>query len=162
MTPDFYGGGSVMEEVFSVSFKARWGDMDFNGHMANIAYLNTSGDVRMLYFEKMGFSMRNFEQMRIGPVIMKDEIEYYREIRLLDEFRVYYQLAGFSENGSRFRVRNTFFRSDGKKAATVTSTGGWLDLAHRTLIAPPRELCAAMQGLEKTDDYAMLPALEGK
>ncbi len=151
-----------MEEVFSVSFKARWGDMDFNGHMANIAYLNTSGDVRMLYFEKMGFSMRNFEQMRIGPVIMKDEIEYYREIRLLDEFRVYYQLAGFSEDGARFRVSNTFFRSDGKKAATVTSTGGWLDLAHRTLIAPPRELCAAMQGLEKTDDYAMLPALEGK
>ena len=32
-----------MADVFTRTFHARWGDMDFNGHMRNTAYLD--GDV---------------------------------------------------------------------------------------------------------------------
>ncbi len=37
---------SKIREVYKKNFKARWGDMDFNAHIANTAYLNVSGDVR--------------------------------------------------------------------------------------------------------------------
>lgn len=147
-----------MSEIYKQYFRARWGDMDFNGHMANTAYLNVAGDVRMMYFEEHGFSMRDFEELNIGPVVMKDEIEYYKELRLLERIEVYYLLAGFSDDGSRFRLRNIFYRSDGKKAAIITTTGGWLDLSQRRLVEAPTRLFDAMMGLARTEDFEILPS----
>ncbi|AOE83863.1 thioesterase [Pseudomonas sp. TCU-HL1] len=57
--------------------------MDFNSHMRNTAYLDKSADVRMMYFAHRGFPMSEFRRLRLGPVVMKDEIEYFRECHLL-------------------------------------------------------------------------------
>jgi acyl-CoA thioester hydrolase len=65
---------------------------------------------------------------------MKDEIEYFREVHLLQEFNVDLTIAGLAEDGSRFTVRNGFFRSDGKPLARVASVIGWLDLSARKLV----------------------------
>jgi acyl-CoA thioester hydrolase len=48
-----------MAELFSRTFHVGWGHMDFNAHMRNTAYLDFSADVRMMYFEENGFTMRN-------------------------------------------------------------------------------------------------------
>jgi acyl-CoA thioester hydrolase len=66
---------------------AGWGDMDFNSHMRNTAYLDKSADVRMMYFSENGSSMQEFMRLRLGPVIMRDELDYYREVSLLEELR---------------------------------------------------------------------------
>jgi acyl-CoA thioester hydrolase len=126
---------------------ARWGDMDFNGHMKNTAYLDASADVRMMYFAEHGFSMREFERLRFGPVILKDELEYYRELRLLEPVKVTLEADSLSEDGMRFRLRNEFFREDGTKVAKVTSDGGWLDLDARKLKPPPDELRRLLEQL---------------
>jgi acyl-CoA thioester hydrolase len=68
-------------EQFAKQFHVRWGDMDFNAHMSNTAYLDVSADVRMMYFQEHGFPMREFERLRVGPVITRDELEYFRELR---------------------------------------------------------------------------------
>ena len=54
------------------------------------------------------------------------------------------------------KLRNEFYRADGKLAARVTSFVGWLDLGARKLIVPPEALLRAMQSLEKTTDYEVL------
>ena len=69
-----------------------------------------------------------------------------------------YALAGHSADGSRFLLRHEIFRSDGKRAARVTSAGGWLDLNARKLIAPPPALLDAMNLLERTSDFVELPS----
>ena len=121
--------GSIVTQVpFSRPFTVGWEHLDSNGHMANTAYLDLAVNVRMLFFQANGFAMQEFEKQRFGPVVRRDEIEYFRELRLLDPVRVTLTLAGMSEDGSQFRLRNEFFRGDGKPAAAVTSTGGWLDL----------------------------------
>jgi acyl-CoA thioesterase FadM len=74
--------------MFEQELFAGWGDMDFNSHMKNTAYLDKSADVRMLYFASQGFPMAEFMRLRIGPVVMKDEIEYFRELHLLDRMIV--------------------------------------------------------------------------
>lgn len=144
--------------MFSKTLYAGWGDMDFNGHMRNTAYSDKSGDVRMLYFAEHGFSMQEFMRQRIGPVVMKDELEYFREISLLQNIKVTLQSAGLAADGSRFILVNEFFREDGKLAARVTSTGGWLDLSARKLIAPPEALRELMENLVKTADFQPLPS----
>lgn len=130
---------------------AGWGDMDFNAHMRNTAYLDKAGDVRMLYFSENGFPMAQFVALKIGPVIMKDELEYFKEVGLLETLRVTLSLAELTEDGSRFQMRNEFFRADGKLAARITSHGGWLDLAARKLVAPPEKLLAALRSLPRAE-----------
>ena len=49
----------------------------------------------------------------------------------MDEFRVDLEVAGLSQDGVRFRVRNTF-RNDADEISTiVTSDGVWFDLESR-------------------------------
>ena len=54
-------------EPFERTVHGRWGDMDFNGHVRNTAYLDLSADLRMQCFAAHGYSMREFERLRIGP-----------------------------------------------------------------------------------------------
>ena len=136
--------------------RADWGDMDYNSHMANTAYLHKSDTARMLYFNENGFPMKEFARLGVGPVILRDEADYYRELRLLDEFTVTLELAGMSPDGKKFRLRNAFIRADGKPAAVVTSLGAWLNLAERKLTAPPPELRAALESLARAEDYTTI------
>jgi acyl-CoA thioester hydrolase len=143
--------------TFEKELLAGWGDMDFNSHMRNTAYLDKSGDVRMLFFAENGFPMTEFMRLRVGPVVMKDEVEYFREVQLLQVIKGSLALAGISEDGSRFTLCNEFHHADGKLAARVTSNCGWLDLAARRLIAPPPHLLEVMNKLTRTSDFEPLP-----
>lgn len=144
-----------MYEPFKRTFHARWGDMDFNAHMRNTAFLDRAADTRMLYFDSCGFPMSEFARRRIGPVVLRDEIDYVREVHLLETVDVTLELAGLSDDGSRFRLRNAFARA-GKPVAVVVSTGGWLDLSVRRFAPPPPELTAALQALVRSADYATI------
>jgi acyl-CoA thioester hydrolase len=142
--------------MFEKILYASWGDMDYNSHMRNTAYLDKSADVRMMFFAENGFPMSEFAKLRIGPVITKDEIEYFREVSLLDKIRVTLSVAGMSEDGSRWLVRNEFFRPDGKLVAKVTSMGGWLDLSARRIVRAPERLLEVFRSLTRTEDFQQL------
>jgi acyl-CoA thioester hydrolase len=137
---------------------AGWGDMDFNSHMRNTAFLDKAADVRMMFFSEHGFPMEEFLRRKICPVIRKDELEYFKEVHLLEELRITLAVAGLAEDGSRFLFRNEFWRADGKLAATVTSAGGWLDQNLRKLVAPPEALLTTLRFLPQTDAFQTLPS----
>jgi acyl-CoA thioester hydrolase len=143
---------------FSKTLYVGWGDLDANGHMRNTAYLDKAADVRMYYFAEHGFPSREFARLAIGPVVRKDEIEYFRELRLLDSVIVSLAAEALSADGARFVLRNEFAR-DGEIIARVTTTGGWLDLRARKLITPPDELRAVMERAPRVDDFRELPGL---
>ena len=143
-------------ERYEKALVAGWRDMDYNAHMANTAYLDRAADVRMMYFAENGFTAADMRREKIGPVIMKDEIEYFREVHLLQEIRVGLALAGLASDGSRFMIRNEIAHADGTRCAVVTSTGGWLDLAARKLIAPPEALLKALEVLPKIEGFREL------
>ena len=94
--------------MFEKKVVAGWGDMDLNAHMRNTAFLDKSADVRMIFFSENGFPMDEFIRRKIGPVIKKDEIEYFKEIRLLEQLRVTLAIAGLAEDGTHFLIRNEF------------------------------------------------------
>lgn len=147
-----------MSELFSIATIAGWGDMDANAHMANVAYLNKCVDARMSFFVHCGFPATEFARRRIGPVVRRDEIEYFREVSLLEPITVTLALGGCAPDGSRFRLVNEVLRADGKVAARVRTEGGWLDLTARKLVAPPPELMAALQKLPRSADFEELPS----
>jgi len=124
--------------------------------MANTAYLGIVIDVRFMYFAEHGFPPGEFARLRLGPVVRRDEVDYYRELHLLQHVRVNFLCAGLSEDVSRFRIVNEIRREDGELAARVTSLGGWFDLEARKLVVPPEGLANVMRILERTPDFALL------
>jgi acyl-CoA thioester hydrolase len=130
--------------------------MDFNAHVRNTAFLEMSGDVRMMYFQANGFSAAEFARLGLGPVIMEDTLQYRREFHLLEPIRVTLATLGATADGKRFRIRNRFYKVDGELAATVTSAGGWLDLNARKFVVPPDAVKAAMDAMPRDDEYAPL------
>jgi len=144
--------------MFERQMIAGWGDMDFNSHMRNTAYLDKSADLRMMYFSENGFPMQEFKRLRLGPVVMHDELDYFREVGLLEELRVTLELAELAADGSRFAIQNTFFRADGKMAARVKSRGGWMDLTARKLIVPPDGLLTTLRSAPRSEDFVETPS----
>src|SRR6516162_760700 len=141
---------------YAKEFLAGWGTMDFNGHMANTAYLDLAADVRMAFFSEHGFPPAEFRRLAVGPVMQKDELEYFREVGLHEEVTVTYAVLAMSADGSRFVIENEIWGASGERAARVRSTGGWLDLRERRLVAPPDALFTAFGKVPRAADFAEL------
>ena len=142
--------------MFEKMMQVGWGDTDHNAHMGNTAYLNKSVDVRMMYFQEHGLPMSEFLKLKIGPVVFRDEVDYFKEFHLLDDVKINLEIAGLSEDGSRFKVRNSFFKND-QLAARVTSSLGWLDLNLRKLVCPPEKIFLVLNEISKSEDFVVLP-----
>jgi acyl-CoA thioester hydrolase len=142
---------------YAREFLAGWGTMDSNGHLANTAYLDLAADVRVAFFAEHGFPPSEFRRLLVGPVIRKDEVEYFREIGLHETVTVTFAALALSADGARFVLENEIWSADGKRAATVRSTGGWLDLRVRRLVAPPAALRDALLQVPRSRDFVELP-----
>jgi hypothetical protein len=55
--------------MFEKILFAGWGDMDFNSHMRNTAFLDKSADVRMMFFAENGLMEEHAPQA--WPGVMK-------------------------------------------------------------------------------------------
>lgn len=139
--------------IFERKFEVGWRDVDPNGHVANMAYLEYAVDTRIAFFASQGFPPENFLKQGFGPVIKSDFVEYFREALMLDELRVTMENGGHSGDFSRFRVINTIFKATGEMAARVITIGGWLSMKERKLIEPPDEIKNAWLALTRTDDF---------
>src|SRR5215212_3709962 len=102
---------------YTKEFLVGWGAMDVNGHMANTAYLDFAADARIAFFAEHGFSPSDFRRLAIGPVIRKDEVEYFRELGLHDVVTVHFAVAGLSPDAARFVVENEIWSPRGERAA---------------------------------------------
>jgi acyl-CoA thioester hydrolase len=145
-----------MSEIFERNYVAGWTDVDPNGHLANTSYLGYAVNTRIAFFAANGFAPADFVRHRIGPVIKTDLTEYFREIVMLETVRVTMENGGHSDDGSRFRVVNNFYKTNGTHAARVVSIGGWLSLTERKLTGPPEELKSAWLQLARTEDFEEL------
>ena len=139
-----------------VSIRVRWGEIDANGHMRNVAYLDLSANCRMEFFNANGFTLLEFFGAGFGPTVLKDEIEYRSEVRLGDALTVTNELAGINEAGSRFIFRNRFIKENGKVAATVSSLVMFLDLATRKKTVPPEGLLKAILAMPHSEGFGAI------
>jgi acyl-CoA thioester hydrolase len=145
-----------MNEIFERQYTVGWTDVDPNGHLANTSYLGFAVNTRVAFFAENGFAPSDFVRHQVGPVLKGETAEYFREIMMLDQVRVTVENGGHSEDGSRFRVVNNFYKADGTHAARVMSIGGWLSLKERKLMEPPEDLKSAWLRLVRTEDFEEL------
>ena len=147
---------------YTKSFTVRWADCDANGHMRNTAYSEYGIDVRIAYLSEHGFGYEQFAANGFGPVLLREEIDYLREVRLGETVSVDYTQLGLSPDAARFRIQHAFTKASGKPSARIVLSGGWMDLRTRRLIAPPEALATVLRGVPRGDAFVELPPLTAR
>ncbi len=143
----------------SRTFHVRWSDVDANGHARNTSYSEYATDVRVSLFAASGFDWARFQAAGIGPVILREDIEYLRETMLGEALRVDMHVVAASPDGARWRIRHDVVKESGEQAARLTVTGGWLDLQARRLVVPPPDLQALLRSVPRAEPFEELPRL---
>jgi acyl-CoA thioester hydrolase len=141
---------------YAKRFEVRWADLDMNRHMRNTAYSEYCIDVRVAFLQEHGFGFAEFGKRGFGPVILREEARYLREIGAGETFEVDYRLSGLAPDGSRWRVEHEVRKGDGQRSALLSLEGVWLDLATRRPIPPPADLLDAFLQLERARDFEEL------
>lgn len=142
---------------FSISFATRWADFDPNNHMRHSAYNDYAAESRVRLFDKYGLSLTEFNKHNIGPILFREETNFFREIGLSENIRVEVLLKGASEKFERFRFLHRIYRGDGKLAAEIEVLGAWLDLTIRKLTLPPHMITEAFSNFTRTEEFETIP-----
>jgi acyl-CoA thioester hydrolase len=150
-----------VSERYEKSFEVRASDLDVNRHLTSSAYLEYAIHARMSSFADLGL-LPVLEAERLAPVVFRDEIEYRRELRVLDVVRVSVEVAAMRDDGSRWRLHHEFTRSDGIHSARIRTDGAWFHLRTRKLTVPPAPVLEYFGGLRHTDDFEVLAAPIGR
>jgi acyl-CoA thioester hydrolase len=69
---------SDFHAVFEMSMPIRWGDMDAFGHVNNTVYFRYMEQVRISWFEELGFVGRNGNGE--GPVIVNASMDFLKQL----------------------------------------------------------------------------------
>lgn len=149
-------------EHFTRSFIVRWADCDANGHLRNTCYSEYAIEVRMAFLAQHGFGLPEFRAAGVGPVLLREEIDYLRECHMGEELTVDFTVLGLSPDDSRFKIVHEVLKPGGKKAARLVVHGGWLDLTTRRLVPPPPALKVVWDQVERARPFEVLPPLGSK
>ena len=131
--------------------------MDMNGHMRHTGYLDYSAKLRVDFFMKEVFGLENFKKLGIGPILLREFIEYKREIHLEDRFKMDMQLLGMSTDGAHWRLRHNVYKlSNMKLSCSIVVEGAWIMIKERKMCIPPAEIVTGFCALKKTRDFKTL------
>ncbi len=139
--------------------RLRWSDADVNGHVRHTVYPDLGAEARLAWWVGGGFGWDRFQELRLGPVLLREEIDYLRELGLGETVRVSLEVLGHSADGGRWKVRHEIRRADGEVAARLVVLGGWLDLDTRRLRAAPGPLLEFLRRSPRAPEFAELPSL---
>ena len=144
-------------EIFKKRFDIRWSDLDANRHVANSAYMNFMSHTRMAYLIDHGFSHRDMEKFRVGPVLFYEHIYYFREVLAGQTIDVSLLLKGLSRDGMFFEFEHEIFGEDGTHHLSAELMGGFIDLDTRKLTPLAEErIHSVFNDLHRTDDFRWL------
>ena len=139
--------------AYKIDFHTKWADFDANKHMRHTAYNDYAAECRIRFFNDNGFPIDQFENEHFGPVLFKEETNFYREIKLGESISIELFLEGMSTKGERFKMFHKIFKEDGTLAAEIKIYAAWLDLIKRKLTNPPVGLIDTFNSLERTENF---------
>ena len=121
---------------FEMPIQIRWADIDQNRHLRHSVYYDYGAMMRMNVLYANGLTTQKLEELKIGPVLFREEAIFKREIKLEDIVVIHVELLKATADYGRWTLRHQFVKSDGTLAAILNLDGAWIDLEKRKLAIP--------------------------
>lgn len=138
---------------YTIPVQIRWSDIDANRHLRHSAYYDYGAMARVNFLTSMGLSTQKMEEIRLGPVIFREEALFKREIHFEDEIVIDIECTQASTDYSRWSIRHTITKKDGTVAAVISLDGAWIDLDKRKLGVPDATVRSAFDAMPRSADF---------
>ena len=146
-------------ERYAKTFTVRWGDCDLNGHVRNTVYDEYGIETRIGYTFEHGFGFDQLREHHLGPVVLRMEIDYLKELHVGEKITVDLVVLGLSPDDVRFKLAHEILKENGKRAARIVLQCAWMDLQARRLVPAPPALVRIFREAPRDPAYEDLPPL---
>lgn len=140
-------------EPFIEKVEIRWSDIDANMHLRHSVYYDWGAFVRMSFMKAHGIDLSKLAALNLGPVLLREEAIFRREIAFGDKIEVDLSLVKAKKDFSRIGMRHEITKNGDTLAAIVTVDYTWIDTVKRKLTIPPFELVACFGLLPKHESF---------
>jgi acyl-CoA thioester hydrolase len=142
--------------TYSLPLQIRWSDIDANKHLRHSVYYDYGAYCRISLFTEIGITLETLNSMSIGPVILREEAIFRREIIFGDSIFIATELAKATADFSRWSFRHVITKQDGTLAATMNIDGAWIETVKRKLAIPSEELHARFEQIPRAADFEVI------
>lgn len=143
-------------EQFIYEGQVIWSQVDANQHLRHSAYADFAAQARVDLLHLIGLSAKYLHRHKIGPVLLKEELTYFKEVNLSEKIKVTCDLVSCKQDASRWKIKHQIFREDGVKAAEVFVEGAWIDMENRKLTALNGEMLSKFLAVPKVKDFVFI------
>ena len=138
---------------FTFNITTRWSDMDANGHVRNTAFSDFGTQGRIAFLNEYGITMDFWQKLNIGQVLVREELLYKRELRMLDKVTVTCEVRKASRDYKKFVIVQHILNAENKEAAQITTESLWIDMTSRRVVCPPPEMLERMQQMPTSQNF---------
>lgn len=138
---------------FEKTIEVRWADVDQNKHVRHSAYYDYGAHVRVRFISEAGYGSQKFDEIKIGPILFKEECSFIREIMPDDILRINMLKGKINIDCSRWIVYHEIYNQHNQKLAHIKAKGAWMDTEKRKITSPPIDLANAFHQLPFGEDY---------
>jgi acyl-CoA thioester hydrolase len=131
----------------------RWSDLDPNVHLRHSVYYDWGAFCRVAFFQEHQLTPETMAQLRIGPILFREECVFRKEIRLGDKVTIDLQLVRAKRDFSRWTIQHTIMKNGESVAAILTVDGAWMDVVRRKLATPPQEVVDTYLNMTQKEDF---------
>jgi acyl-CoA thioester hydrolase len=143
----------LMMDKFFVDIQVRWSDFDPNYHVRHTSYYEWGTLVRVQFFEMLGMPLEKMISAGFGPVILREECLFKKEVKHGDRIVVGLEIIKARKDFSRWTIQHPIMKNGDVQAALVTIDGGFIDHQTRKLTIPSREAIEAFDQMPKNPDF---------
>ena len=141
---------------FTLPISLRWSDIDANRHLRHSVYYDFAAAMRVSILVSQGLTTARMEELKIGPILFREEAVFKREVLLEDKLTIDAQVTRCTEDFSRLSVRHQIIKEGGVLAAIINVDVAWIDLEKRKLAVPPEEVRHVFEGWPKAEDFQLI------
>lgn len=139
--------------VYITSLQIRWSDLDPNFHLRHSVYYDWAAMCRIVYLNEKGLTPSIMQKMNFGPIILREEAVFRKEIKYGDELTINLKLVKGKKDYSRWTIAHEIKRSGDTLCAIITIDGAWLHVIERKLFIPPVEVVQVFQQMPVDESF---------
>jgi acyl-CoA thioester hydrolase len=125
---------------FQKSIQIRWSDLDPNFHLRHSVYYDWGAYCRVEFLNEYGLTAAVMQQLKIGPILFREECIFRKEIRQGDDALIKLQLIKAKKDYSRWSIQHHISKNNDQLCAEINVDGAWMDVVQRKLASPPEKV----------------------
>src|SRR5688572_26597455 len=104
---------------FLKPMQIRWSDIDANRHLRHSVYYDYGAAMRMMFLSERGPTTKKLEEFQIGPILLREEAIFRREILFEDPITIDVELVKTTPDFGRWSLRHNIMKGENVLAAII-------------------------------------------